>query len=276
MLLRERGCTASLGKTYSTHSGGKSVKLLTLARDLGRRNAREREHLFVAEGIRAVEELVRSPLRIRGALAAPQLPASERGAALLEALTRRAVEIATVTDREFASAAGTESPQGVLAIGEIPRVGLDRLELPPKTRILILDALQDPGNVGTILRTAAGLGVAATVSLPGTVDLWNAKVVRSAMGAQFHHPAFRSTWEELDPFLSAAGVAVWGADGAGAPPDAAAAPARLALLLGNEGSGLREDARQRCTRLVGLPVTPAVESLNVAVAAGILIYVLRS
>ena len=142
--------------------------------------------------------------------------------------------------------------------------------------ILVLDAIQDPGNVGTILRTAAGLGVAATVALPGTVDLWNAKVVRSAMGAQFHHPAFRTTWEELGPFLSAANAAVWGADGAGAPPNAAPVPPRLALVLGNEGSGLREDARRRCTRLVGLPVTEAIESLNVAVAAGILIYVLRS
>ena len=265
-----------LGKTYSTHRGGKSVKLLTLARDLGRRNARDREHLFVAEGIRAVEELVRSTLRIRGALAAPQLPESPRGAALLAALAGRGVEVGMVSDREFASAAGTESPQGILAIGEIPRAGLDRLELPEPARILVLDAVQDPGNVGTILRTAAGLGVTATVALPGTVDLWNAKVVRSAMGAQFHHPAFRTTWEELDPFLSAAHVAVWGADGAGDPPNAAPAPPRLALVLGNEGSGLGDDARRRCTRLVGLPVTPAVESLNVAVAAGILIYALRS
>ena len=265
-----------MGKTYSTHRGGKAVKLLTLARDLGRRNAREREHLFVAEGVRTVEELARSPVRIRGVLAAPQLHESPRGAALLQALAARSAEVATVTDREFASAAGTESPQGILAIGEIPRTGLDRLDVPIGGRMLVLDALQDPGNVGTILRTAAALGVSATVALPGTVDLWNAKVVRSAMGAQFHHPAFRATWQELDPFLASADVAVWGADGTGAPPDVVPAPSRLALVLGNEGGGLRDETRRRCTRLVGLPVTSAVESLNVAVAAGILIYALRS
>ena len=265
-----------LGKTYSTHHGGKSVKLLTLARDLGRRNARDREHLFVAEGVRAVEELLRSKLRVRGALVAPRLPESSRGAALVAALGDRGVEVAHVTDREFASAAGTDSPQGVLAIAEIPRLSLSDLDLAEPARIVLLDAVQDPGNVGTIVRTAAGLGVAATLALPGTVDLWNAKVVRSAMGAQFHHPAFRITWEELDPFLAAAHVAVWGADGTGDPPNAAPPPARLALVLGNEGGGLRDDARRRCTRLVGLPVTPAVESLNVAVAAGILIYALRS
>jgi TrmH family RNA methyltransferase len=265
-----------LGKTYSTDRGGKSVKLLTLARDLGRRTARDREHLFVAEGVRAVEELVRSRLPIRGALLAPQLTETPRGAALAQHLTARADETALVSEREFASAARTESPQGVLAIGEIPRLVLAGLQLDERVRLVILDAVQDPGNVGTILRTAAGLGVSATIALPGTVDLWNAKVVRSAMGAQFHHPSFRSTWEELDPFLATNQVAVWGADGAGLPPEAASAPSRLALALGNEGGGLRDDARARCNRLVGLPVTEAVESLNVAVAAGILIYALRS
>ena len=265
-----------MGKTYSTHPGGKSVKLLTLARDLGRRTARDREHLFVAEGVRAVEELVRSRLRIRGTLIAPQLSETARGAALIASLASRSDETVAVSDREFASAARTESPQGVLAIGEIPAVAVAGLILGPTARILVLDAVQDPGNVGTILRTAAGLGVSVTLALPGTVDLWNAKVVRSAMGAQFHHPALRTTWEEIDPFLSANAVALWGADGSGAEPDTLPAPSRLALVLGNEGSGLRDDARARCARFVGLPVTEAVESLNVAVAAGILIYALRS
>ena len=275
MLLRERVSNRLLGKTYSNQAGGKPMKLLTLARDLGRRKARERDLLFVAEGIRAVEELVRSPLRVRGALLAPQLIETPRGAALAAALAGRAAEVANVGDREFASAAQTESPQGVLAIAEMPRNDLASATFPDRARLLVLDAVQDPGNVGTIVRTAAGLGVTATVTLPGTVDLWNAKVVRSAMGAQFHHLTFRSTWEELDPFLATNRMVVWGADGAGAPPEASEPPPRLALVMGNEGSGLRDDARRRCARLVGLPVTDAVESLNVAVAAGILLYALR-
>ena len=276
MLLRERGYFRLLGKTYSTRGGAKPVKLLTLARDLSRRSAREREHLFVAEGIRAVEELIRSGLTIRGALHAPQLVETPRGADLLASLATRAGAVAGVTEREFSSAAGTDSPQGVLAIGEIPRRTLTDVHVGDGDRVLVLDAVQDPGNVGTIIRTAAGLGVLATVALPGTVDLWNAIVVRSAMGAQFHHPAFRTTWEEIDPFLAAERVVLWGADGAGQSPDVLGAPARLGLVLGNEGAGLRDDARRRCAQLVGLPVTEAVESLNVAVAAGILIYALRS
>ena len=276
MLLRERVYSRLLGKTYSNHLGGKSVKVLTLARDLGRRKARERDLMFVAEGIRAVEELVRSSLRIRGALLAPQLGETPRGAALIAALQTRAEEAVHVSDRDFASAAHTDSPQGVLAIGVMPTPDLMGVDLPLTARVLILDAVQDPGNVGTILRTAAGLGVTATVALPGTVDLWTAKVVRSAMGAQFHHLTFRSTWEELDPFLATNSIVVWGADGGGVPPDSGPTPDRLALVMGNEGSGLRDEARARCARLVGLPVTEAVESLNVAVAAGILLYALRS
>lgn len=251
------------------------MKLLTLARDLGRRKARDRDQLFVAEGVRAVEELVQSRLRIRGGLIAPQLSETPRGQALAAALAKRADEVAAVSERDFAGAAQTDSPQGVLAIGEIPALRLPQLDLEPPCRVLILDAVQDPGNVGTLLRTAAGLGVAASIALPGTVDLWNAKVVRSAMGAQFHHPSFRGTWDEVGPFLDARGIAIWGADALGTSPETVSPPASLALAVGNEGGGLGDDTRRRCTQLVGLPLSSAIESLNVAVAAGILLYALR-
>jgi TrmH family RNA methyltransferase len=250
------------------------VKLLTLARDLRRRKARERQRLFVAEGVRAVEELLRSPLRIHGALAAPALAASGRGAALREALAARGVPVQDISDRELSDAADTESPQGVLAIAAVPP-----RELPPppagRARVLLLDALQDPGNVGTILRAAAAFGVHATLALPGTVDLWNAKVVRSAMGALFHRPVVSTTWDEADAFLADGEYELWGADGGGEPLPGLVAPGRLALAVGNEGSGLTSEARARVARRVAIPIAPDVESLNVAVAAGILLYELR-
>jgi TrmH family RNA methyltransferase len=252
------------------------LKLLTLARDLRRRRARERQKLFVAEGVRAVEELLRSPLRIRGVLVAPQLAGASRGAALLADVRRSAAELTEVDEREFASAAETESPQGVLAIGEVPDAGLLDLALPERARLVVLDAVQDPGNVGTILRTAAALGATAVVAMPGTVDLWNAKVVRSAMGALFHRPAFMSTWAELDTFRAANGVALWGADAAGTPLDTMTAPTRLGLLVGNEGAGLSPEALARVEHRVSLPISSTVESLNVAVATGILLYQLRT
>lgn len=242
-----------------------------------RRKARERSNRFVAEGVRTVEDLLRSPIRIQGALVSPSLERMPRGPALRAALVARGVEVAEVDEREFASAAETESPQGVLAVADIPERTLDDVRLGPTARILVLDGIQDPGNVGTIVRTAAALGAAATVALPGTVDLWNAKVVRSAMGALFVHHALAATWDSLAAFLSTHSLPLWSADASGTPLPSTpgiAVPPRLALAVGNEGSGLSAVVRERSERFVSIPIEH-VESLNVAVATGILLYALR-
>lgn len=231
--------------------------------------------MFVVEGVRAVEELVHSPIPVHGALVSSTLSGSDRGRALRAALAARSVEVLEVGDRDFDSAAATDTPQGVLAIGEIPVRTLPALELPSRVRILVLDAVQDPGNVGTILRTAAALGAAAVLAMPGTVDLWNGKVVRSAMGALFHRPALSCTWGELDEFLRERALPLWGADGEGEPLGEVVAPDALALVVGNEGAGLTPDALARVARRVSIPIEPDVESLNVAVAAGILLFHFR-
>lgn len=256
---------------------GNDLKLLTLARDLRRRKARERRQSFVVEGVRAVTELVQSPLTVRGLLVSPELAANDRTLTLRSSAAERGIEILEVSGHDFDSAAETESPQGVLAIADIPVQSWESVAMTSSVRVLVLDAVQDPGNVGTMLRTAAALGVSATVALPGTVDLWNAKVVRSGMGTHFTHTAFGSTWDELDQWRSAFGVSLWGAEARGVPlPDlAGVVPDRLALVVGNEGAGLTAEARHRADRLVALPIEH-VESLNVAVAASILLYELRA
>ena len=265
------------GKSHSSKVIPKTLKLLTLARDLKRRKARERSGLFVAEGVRTVEELLRSALSIRGVLTAPQLREAPRGQALLDSIAARSdLDAAELSERDFATAAETESPQGVLAIAEIPPRSLDDFVRVTPLTLLVLDAVQDPGNVGTIVRTAAALGATATVALPGTVDLWNAKVVRSGMGTHFFHPAFHATAESLEGFLSATGAELWGADAKGDAVASRPRPERLALAVGNEGSGLTDATRSRADALVALPIARDVESLNVAVAAGILLHSLRS
>lgn len=251
------------------------MKLLTLARHLLHRKARERQGLFVAEGIRAVEEILRSSFTITGALVSPQLVSTPRGQALRSGLAERGVDVAEITDRDFETASDTESPQGVLAIAAVPTSALTGLRTAKALRLLVLDAIQDPGNAGTIVRTAAALGATATFALPGTVDLWNAKVVRSGMGAHFHHPCLSVTWDELDTFRREHGVAIWAADASGGSMTGLDAPERLALVVGNEGGGLSSLSRTRADRLVALPISAAVESLNVAVATGILLYELR-
>ncbi|MDB4870037.1 MAG: hypothetical protein JWL97_1041 [Gemmatimonadales bacterium] len=251
------------------------MKLLTLARDLQRRKAREKHSLFVAEGVRSVEELLRSGLTVRGALVAPQLASAPRGEALRARLDQSRVEIAELSEKDFRSAAETESPQGVIAIGEVPSRSLDTLEISEVCRILVLDAVQDPGNVGTIVRTAAALGATATVALPGTVDLWNPKVIRSSMGAQFHHFALHAEWAELLRLLDRESIELWAADAKGEPLDKTRAVSRVAIVVGNEGSGLSADVRARANRTISLPIADRVESLNVAVAAGIILHELR-
>src|SRR5512143_53196 len=253
------------------------MKILTLARDLRRRKARERHGLFVAEGVRTVEELLRSPLEVRGALIGPPQGSEGRRAAIIATIRQRGIVTEEVGSGEFESAADTDAPQGVLAIAVVPDRALADIAVPAAEplRLLILDGIQDPGNVGTIVRTAAAFGVSATISLPGTVDLWNAKVVRSAVGAQFHHSCLASTWDELDTFRRDRPFAIWAADASGEPIDGLQPPTRLALVVGNEGAGLSALSRSHADHLVALPLSAMVESLNVAVAAGILLYELR-
>jgi len=252
------------------------VQLLTLARDLKRRKARERRSQFVAEGVRTVEELLRSPLAVHGVLYTTALKQAARGAALLDELARRAIESVEVDEKDFVSAADTEHPQGILAVADVPARALASLTLAKTTRILVLDAIQDPGNAGTLVRTAAALGVAAVVALPGTADIWNAKAVRSGVGAHFRVPALHVSPEELTSYLAAEHIALWGADAGGEPVSAVTAPARLALAVGNEGAGLSAAIRGPSEKIVGLPMSAEVESLNVSVAAGIMLWALRA
>jgi RNA methyltransferase, TrmH family len=251
------------------------MKLLSLARDLQRRKARERQSLFVAEGVRAVEELLASPLEVVGALVTSEASAGERLVKVRAAIDDRGIAVTEVSERDFLSASDTDTPQGILAVAKIPERSLASLTLPEHGRVLVLDAIQDPGNVGTTLRTAAAFEVAATIAMPGTVDLWNAKVVRSAMGALFRHHAVPASWNQLDEFLTANDVVLWGADAAGARLGDRGAPPKLAIAVGNEGSGLTGEARSRVVHTVSIPTASTVESLNVAVAAGILLHHFR-
>ena len=158
-----------------------------------------------------------------------------------------------VSERDFASASSTDSPQGILVIAEIPRRDASQLAFAPRARVRPR-CVQDPGNVGTMLRTAAALGADATLATPGTVDLWNAKVVRSAMGALFHYPALACTWQELDsPSLPPTDDPALGRRRMPANQSSAIAPpTSVALVVGQRGRGHSRPKRDaRCERLVG-------------------------
>lgn len=250
------------------------MKLLTIARDLKRRKAREKRALFAAEGVRTVEELLKSNLHLEGALVSPALPESDRGRRLRELLDAKGVEVLEVSEKDFASAADTESPQGVLAVAKVPAASQSSLQ-GDHLRVIVLDGVQDPGNAGTILRTAAALGASATFALPGTVDLWNPKVIRSSMGAQFSHPVFALSAEEFANVMRRERIELWATEAGGDALETVRAPRKLAIAVGNEGGGLSSTVRGLATKIVGLPLSAGVESLNVAVATGIILYELN-
>ena len=248
-----------------------------MARDLQRRRARERTGLFTAEGVRCVEELLSSPLRLRSVIVSPILRQTERGslleAAIRAAASARGFEVAECSDDDIAQAGATDTPQGIVAIAEQPERSFE--EIGGDGCILLLDGVQDPGNVGTILRTAQAFAAAATIALPGTADLWNPKVVRAAMGALFSHVAFPTATMDAIAYLRAREIPIWATSAAGEALRVGSGGERVAIVVGNEANGVSEPIAAVADRTVAIPIRN-VESLNVAVATGILLYAMTS
>jgi len=243
-----------------------SNKKIQLVRGLQTRSkVRQSEKAFVVEGVRLLEEAVNAQWPMNFVLYDETL--SERGAALLAELVARGnVEIAEITPGLMAEISDTETPQGILAV-------LERQTLPlplTLTFVVIADQIRDPGNLGTLLRTAEAAGADIAVLTPGTVDPYSPKVIRAGMGAHFHLPILEKSWEEvpslikdLSVFLAASseGVPLWDAN-LGGP---------CALLIGGEAFGASPEAEKFATHKVTIPMRGRAESLNAAVAGGILI-----
>jgi RNA methyltransferase, TrmH family len=242
---------------------------------LQRRRGRDESGEFLVEGVRLVEDLLESPVVPVTALLAPSLEDTPRGRRLAQRLLDAGFATA-VTDAELARICTTDTPQGVAVIARIPRASLTDLDIGANTLLLVLDAVQDPGNFGTVVRCADAFGATAVLTLPGTVDPWNPKSVRSAAGSSLRVPVIATSAAELERSIRARGGSILGASMEGIDVAAVARAARrpVALVLGNEGAGIGTDARRICDELVSVPIRGAAESLNVGVAAGILVYVL--
>jgi RNA methyltransferase, TrmH family len=253
-----------------------SSSLQTLIRDLHRRRGRERRGLALAEGVRLVEEALAAGISIRGAAVSPTLESTTRGKALKAALTDRSIRLEEMADTDLEALADTEHPQGVAAVIEPKRWTLDDIRLISGTTLLVLDGVQDPGNVGTMLRTALGFGATGVVALKGTADLTNPKVIRGGMGATFRLPAVPASPDEFVAWSRLQRAEIWVADLSGERPDRlarrSAERAPVALVVGNEGAGISPSIEAAADRRIAIPLATGVESLNVAVAAGILLY----
>ncbi len=230
-----------------------------------KRREREREQAFVIEGVRLFEEAARARATARLILHTEDLEARARQA--LAALAAAGGEVRTVTPAVMAAASATETPSGLLAVVACPTA---RVVAQPALA-LVLDGLADPGNLGTILRTADAAGVSSVYLAPGTVDAFNPKVVRAAMGAHFHLPIIEAPWEGLRVALH--GLQLWVAEaGQGQAYTAVDWRPPSALVIGAEAEGPSPAALASTPRRVHIPMPGRVESLNAAVAAGVLLF----
>lgn len=248
-----------------TSATNKRVKYV---RSLYRRRVRDREQRFIAEGTRLVEEALKAPAAPASLFYTPDMAESPQGIRLLGSARDKEVDCNQVSLGIMTLMTDTVNPQGVLAVVPFPR-----LPIPKSPRlILILDGIRDPGNLGTILRTAAAAGVDEVVTLPGTVDIYASKVVRAGMGAHFRVPIgacgrgadIESKIEGYQVLLATAteGVPYWEADWS----------IPTALIIGGETKGVGKTASRWATSRVRIPMASGVESLNVASATAVLLF----
>ena len=188
---------------------------------------------------------------------------------LLDGWLREGEDVTRVEAKVFAEVAATEAPQGIALVVQEPSVALNDL---PAGRFVLLDGVQDPGNAGTLLRSAWAFGLTGAVALDGTVDVWNPKAVRAAAGAGFHLAVARARWEEARDWLGAGGRPLFvGADG-GRDVRAVEVEGDWALAVGNEGRGPRRELVARARETLSVPMPGGAESLNAAVAGSVLLW----
>jgi RNA methyltransferase, TrmH family len=213
--------------------------------------------LAVAEGPKLITEALLSGCRVDRVLCMEGLQIQDDFG----------VELTEVSEAVFREIKGTEHSQGVLALVEAPVWTLAQVD---KRMILVLDSIQDPGNAGTMIRTAEAFGASAVVLLKGCVDPWNPKCLRASAGSLFRMPVVCG----LSDLSELRGLAWYAASGLGGTPIDVVDWTRPSLVVvGNEGRGVRDDLASQCTA-VTIP-TAQVESLNAAIAAAVILYQAR-
>lgn len=233
---------------------------------------RAREGLVLVEGLRVVEEALEAGVEVRFAVASEGLRDASRGRQIARGLEEDGRSVSWVAGGDLAPLSDTESPQGLLLVCREPSWSLEDLAGGVRGRLLLLDAVQDPGNLGTLVRAARAFGLDAVVGLDGTVDPWNPKAVRAAAGASFRVPVLKASWDEVRSWLLERDVSLLVARSGGRAVVGARPEAPWALAVGNEGAGVRPGVLEAAGDRVAIPMPGGADSLNVGVAGAILLY----
>lgn len=240
------------------------------------RKSRLRESLVLVEGVRCVSEALISDIKSRFVVCSPRLLNTKAGKDLAIEISNRGIVSEEIDDYNFDIIASTEHPQGVLLVCEEPKRKLSEFSNLSNERILLLDGIQDPGNFGTLVRTARGFGISLLIALDGSVDPWNPKTVRASAGASFHVDIVLDPWDEVYTWLSDNKVNILVADSDGQDVSEFIPSLPWALAVGNEGVGLRSEILSSATHRIAIPMDLGLESFNVGVAGSILLYALTT
>ena len=245
----------------SSPKNEKIKELVKLQTSKGRKKA----GMYLLEGEHLVEEAIKEKAPISLIVVT-----SNRLEEFQYLLSQTDVQVLVVSQNVFHKLSMTETTQGILAVVEIVKQEM----LPHKGRLFVLDSVQDPGNLGTIVRTADAAGFDAVILGTGTVDLYNDKVLRSMQGSHFHIPVFQANLQEYLPILKDKGVQVTVTALHRDSKDYTILQGAtdVAIVVGNEGQGVSEDVIDLGDVVVTIPMFGKAESLNVAIASALLMY----
>jgi TrmH family RNA methyltransferase len=227
---------------------------------------RDQTGTFIIEGFHLVEEALKESNVVQEVIIAEHtdLPAH---------ISLDDVEVVRVSHEVIKEITDTGTPQGIFAICEQRSYQCETLKL---ENTLLIDSVQDPGNIGTLIRTADAAGMDAVILGEGSADLYNPKVLRSTQGSLFHIPVIKDNLQDVISRLKKQNIPVYGTALEGAVSYTEVEKSdQFALLVGNEGQGVSSKLLEETTKNLYIPIYGKSESLNVGVAAGILLYHLR-
>lgn len=251
-----------------------SNPLVKWARALHRRRIRIKEGKALIEGVHLVEEALKAGIGLEMVFYRPGIEDRPGGRRLLEEVGHRAARLVAVTDRVMEALAGTETPPGMVAVIEPTRYHLEDLQMDGWPLVVAVEGVQDPGNLGSIIRSADAAGASGVILSPGTVDPYNPKVLRSTMGSIFHLPVV--SVPGLVPalnWLRGKGARVVVSDPEGEKTIYQVDFRRpTVVVVGQEAAGCSEAVRQVADEIARIPMKGQAESLNVGVAAGVILF----
>jgi TrmH family RNA methyltransferase len=232
-----------------------------------------RHEAFLIEGFRLTEMALRSGASLKKVFLSEEYAGKREGMSLSRRLSRAGVEVYLINNRLLALISDTETPQGVIAVASYKLCGLDDLMPTPVPFIIVADGVQDPGNLGTIIRTSDAAGADALIILPGTCDAFMPKVIRATAGSIFNLPVVYSDPHALLKWLGERSIIVLVTDVNATLSIFHADLARpLAIVFGNEARGVSEEISRGAEALVRVPLLGRAESLNVASSAAVCLY----